>query len=93
MPLTKAQEERLWLMAEEAGEVVQACMKILRHGYKSTHPEGGRTNLEWLRAEILDFMSVHFLMVEENDMDIHGYNELEQNIKRKLKYTHYQKES
>lgn len=37
--LTPAQAERLAKLAEEASEVVQACMKILRHGYNSHDPD------------------------------------------------------
>lgn len=36
--LTNAEEERLVLLAEESGEIVQAVMKILRHGYASRGP-------------------------------------------------------
>lgn len=42
--LTPAETERLVLVMEEASEVVQACAKILRHGYESAHPSGGPTN-------------------------------------------------
>ena len=41
--LTWAQQEALHLLAEECGEVVQACTKILRHGLvaheKATNPD------------------------------------------------------
>lgn len=36
--LTPAESEVLESLAEEAGEVVQACMKILRHGLSNFHP-------------------------------------------------------
>src|SRR5579872_899269 len=36
--LTPAQIERLALLAEECGEVMQAVSKILRHGYESRNP-------------------------------------------------------
>lgn len=37
--LTSAEAERLAILAEECGEVVQAIGKILRHGYASCHPD------------------------------------------------------
>lgn len=36
--LTEAQAERLALLSEECGEVVQAIAKILRHGMDSVNP-------------------------------------------------------
>ena len=36
--LTPAQVERLAILSEECGEVVQAVGKILRHGYESVDP-------------------------------------------------------
>lgn len=37
--LADAELERLALLAEECGEVVQIIGKIIRHGYKSCHPD------------------------------------------------------
>jgi NTP pyrophosphatase (non-canonical NTP hydrolase) len=36
--LTPAETERLSLLAEECGEVIQAIGKILRHGFESNSP-------------------------------------------------------
>jgi NTP pyrophosphatase (non-canonical NTP hydrolase) len=36
--LTPAQVERLAILAEECGEVIQIVGKILRHGYRSYNP-------------------------------------------------------
>jgi NTP pyrophosphatase (non-canonical NTP hydrolase) len=36
--LTSAEAERLAILAEECGEVIQAVGKILRHGYQSYNP-------------------------------------------------------
>jgi hypothetical protein len=49
--LTPAQVERLALLAEECGEVIQIIGKILRHGYDSCHPDGGISNRELLEKE------------------------------------------
>jgi len=37
--LSPAEQERLVLLMEESGEVIQICSKILRHGYESYHPK------------------------------------------------------
>lgn len=37
--LTEAEAERLALLAEECAEVIQAVMKIQRHGYESYNPD------------------------------------------------------
>lgn len=70
--LTNAQAERLAKLAEEAGEVVQAAMKILRHGYESFNPDdldhrGNRADLE---TEIGDLHGIVSLMLERGDL--HG---------------------
>jgi len=49
--LTPAEAERLALLMEECGEVVQAIGKILRHGYDSYHPDGGESNRSQLEIE------------------------------------------
>lgn len=66
---SKAEAERLHMLAEEAGEIVQACMKILRHGYHSFHP--GRpngTNLGDLEREIGNFQELVEDMVAAGDL-------------------------
>lgn len=54
--LTPAEAERLAVLAEECGEVIQAVGKILRHGYESSHPDGGPTNRRTLEREIGDVL-------------------------------------
>ena len=43
-------------MAEECAEVIQAVMKIQRHGYESRHPSrmDGETNRQMLERELGD---------------------------------------
>lgn len=68
--LTPAQAERLALLAEEAGEVVQIVGKILRHGYDSHHPkrpEDG-TNRSMLEREIGDITLIMDLMLAKDDI-------------------------
>lgn len=54
--LTPAEAERIAKLAEEAAEVVQACMKILRHGFESYNPDltDGKSNREMLAEELTD---------------------------------------
>ncbi len=66
--LSPAQYERLALIAEEAGEIVQAIGKILRHGYESTHPTGGPTNRHLLEIEIGDLGCAIDLSVGAGDL-------------------------
>lgn len=70
--LSLAEIERLSLLAEEAGEVVQAVGKILRHGYESRHPDGGPTNRESLQREIGDLAAACQLMVSNHDLSAEG---------------------
>lgn len=68
--LTAAEEERLILLAEEAGEVVQAVAKVLRHGYSSTHPtyRTGTANRALLAEEVGHVAAVVRKMEELGDI-------------------------
>lgn len=48
--LTEAEQERLAILIEECGEVVQIGCKILRHGYESHNPN--EATLERNRAKL-----------------------------------------
>lgn len=52
--LIPAEIERLALLIEECGEVIQAATKVLRHGYDSRNPfaKNGITNQDALAKEI-----------------------------------------
>jgi uncharacterized membrane protein YccC len=53
--LTEAEAERLSILIEECGEVVQAACKILRHGYDSDNKGNlAETNRQALEREIGD---------------------------------------
>lgn len=69
--LTPAEAERLSLLMEECGEVIQAIGKIMRHGYESTHPDGGSTNREALEGESGHVMLAISLLVECGDLKRH----------------------
>ena len=67
--LTPAEAERLALLSEECGEVIQAIGKILRHGFESAHPDGGPTNRASLERECGDvYLSIRML-INAGDMD------------------------
>jgi hypothetical protein len=90
--LSPAEAERLALLMEEMGETVQVIGKILRHGYESTHPDGGPTNRGLLEKEIGDVRAAIHLMTEAKDIyddNIWTFAEAKrQNVK---KYLHHQK--
>lgn len=67
--LSPAQAERLALLAEECGEVIQAVGKILRHGYSSRHPNGGPDNRATLERELGDVLLVFRLMLRAGDVN------------------------
>lgn len=67
--LTKAQAERLAVLAEEAAEVGQMVGKILRHGYESHHPMGGPTNRRLLEKELGDLQFAVQLCIDGGDVD------------------------
>lgn len=69
--LTPAEAERLAILAEECGEVVQAVGKILRHGFESRHPDGGPTNREMLMRECGDVYFAIAKLTENKDIDGH----------------------
>lgn len=66
--LSDAERERLALLLEECGEVQQIIGKILRHGYESTHPDGGPTNRELLEKELGDIQCAEAMMTVAGDI-------------------------
>ena len=88
--LTPAEAERLALLAEEMGEAIQSIGKVLRHGYESTHPDGGPTNREALERECGDVRYAMLLLCEARDLDKKRIHD-RANIKARtvLKYMHH----
>lgn len=91
--LNKAEAERLAVLAEECGEVIQVVGKILRHGYESYSPNDTQkiTNREWLEKEIGDIFVIGGILVASGDID---HNQMMQHTAEKLgrisKYLHHQ---
>lgn len=68
--LTPAEAERLALLMEEMGETQQAIGKVLRHGYESTHPDGGPTNRETLERELGDVKAAVNMLIDSGDLNM-----------------------
>ena len=93
--LTPAEAERLAMLAEECGEVIQVVGKILRHGYDSYHPDqAGKapqfryTNRDMLTHELSDL----FAVIEMMDADHARIDASEQEaaFAKKMRYAHHQ---
>lgn len=96
--LTEAQRERLEMLAEEAAEVVQACTKILRHGYGNYHPDQEdvhplqrETNRDNLAKELMDLWTVYERMALAGDMDKINFYDTKKIWQKKLKWTRHQR--
>ena len=67
---TEREAERLHLLIEECGEVIQAATKILRHGYTNFHPDfPDTTNKTNLEREIGDLNFVISMMYDGCDVN------------------------
>jgi hypothetical protein len=92
--LTEAQRERLEMLIEEAGEIVQIGCKVLRHGYESFQPDDvdQTENRELLEHELADLLTVMGEMVRQKDIFEQastGRNAWD----RKSRFTHHQDDS
>lgn len=67
--LTPAEHERLSLLFEECGEVIQIVGKIMRHGFNSCHPEGVTTNRELLEKELGHVAFAASFMCQHGDIE------------------------
>lgn len=68
--VTEAERERLVILMEECGEVVQACSKILRWGKDSI--KSGESNLDRLRMELDDVQGMIWAMEQFGDISGDG---------------------
>lgn len=95
LSLTLAQTERLQMLAEEAAEVVQACTKILRYGYRSHHPgHPDESNEEALIRELEELAAIAFIMGDRGDIrgGAMSLDQVDEIWARKERFTHYQAE-
>jgi NTP pyrophosphatase (non-canonical NTP hydrolase) len=93
--LSAAEAERLALLAEEAGEIVQAVGKILRHGYNNLNPynRDSKTNREHLEQEIGDLTAIVQMMAQSNDLQVPFIKRARAEKSGKMvKYLHHQED-
>lgn len=103
--LTPAQAERLAILMEECGEVVQIIGKILRHGFESCSPFGANpeTNRQALVRELFDVRAAAELcsidlpelgLSLEVDVEVaHAADvAIQKAMIRKLAYSHHQEQ-
>jgi NTP pyrophosphatase (non-canonical NTP hydrolase) len=91
--LTEIQIEQLACLAEEAAEVAQAAMKVLRHGYRSTHPSciTGFDNRDSLMKELGDLRAIVAIMVQAKEFTISEYQHFAiQKLTNVQQYLHHQ---
>lgn len=89
--LTPAQIELLALLAEEAGEVVHAVGKILRHGYES-YPSGYPevTNRALLESELGDLLAAWILLAKTGEVsESRVYGASYSKLSRVWEYLHH----
>lgn len=97
--MTEAEKERLAMLAEEAGEIVQIVGKILRHGYENYHPNDAEkiTNREHLFQELRDLDGVIYGMQQSGDLpttDVESYhNDIKKSWQKKLKWSYHQEKN
>lgn len=68
--LSNAETERLAILSEELGEVLQVIGKTLRHGYECRNPleEDSQTNRRLIEKELGDVMNIVRMMYESGDI-------------------------
>jgi NTP pyrophosphatase (non-canonical NTP hydrolase) len=89
--LSNAELERLAVLAEECGEVIQIVNKTIRHGFDNSHEKyGNKTCRELLEQEIADLFVIIELMLREEDINddrVYSCKTLKKNkINRSLRY-------
>lgn len=90
--LSPAQAERLAMLAEECGEVIQVIGKILRHGYDSYHPADPTvTNRVLLGRELTDLYAVAASLCRDKVPE-GSLHDQDLAWAKKLYYAHHQEE-
>ena len=91
--LTSSEAERLTLLMEECGEVIQAIGKIFRHGYESYHPDHHctYTNRKDLEKECGHVRHSIIRLCEAGDLEKKSiHDEAEKKSISVVKYLHHQ---
>ena len=91
--LSLAQAERLSILLEECGEVLQVIGKIQRHGFDSSNPliASSPTNRELLEKEIGDVLNAIDMMTAVADIDLNSINTNKEHKARTIKkWLHHQ---
>lgn len=95
--LTNAERERLVMLMEECGELIQATSKVLRHGWESYHPaetDMTKDNLAAFLKEALDVQAVLYgVQINSGAKRLRLLQEPYQIVLRwreKQPYTHFQ---
>ena len=88
---TRAQAERLNMLIEECGEVIQAAAKVLRHGYGSYNPDAPHLgdNKYQLGRELSDVRAIMAMMRAGGEFRPSSPI-IRVIVERKLRYTHFQ---
>jgi NTP pyrophosphatase (non-canonical NTP hydrolase) len=73
--ITDAERERLACIAEEASELAQNCMKAIRHGLDSRHPQSGISNRQLIAQEVGDLLAMLGVSAEQGDFSLAKAND------------------
>ena len=64
-------EDKLILIQEECGELIQACAKAQRFGIWNHHPKAGSpSNFEQIKQECIDVIAVIDMLIDWEPEDI-----------------------
>lgn len=90
--MTESELERLAILVEEAAEVQQVAMKIIRHGYTSYNPfdETKTNNRKLLEKELGDLVFALGLLMASGDVSEYEIQEFKWKKKETIgKYLHH----
>lgn len=70
--LSDSEAERLAILSEECGEVIQCVGKILRHGYACKNPDNpaAGSNRQQLQKELADLIAQAAFMEVKGDINV-----------------------
>lgn len=94
-----AELERISILGEECGEIVQAIGKVMRHGWTATMDMGPELEMQFnnrsdLEREIGNLYAAVDMMAEAGDLDMAKISDASIEHREKLRdFTYYQKDS